>query len=44
MTGAMRAMLEAGANELAPATVRKAKEQLVLLCQSYMTAVVAESI
>jgi hypothetical protein len=35
MAGAMRSLLEAGPS---PATVRKAREQLVLLCQSYMTA------
>src|ERR1700723_3749376 len=35
MAGAMRFLLEAGPS---PATVRKAREQLVLLCQSYMTA------
>lgn len=36
MAGAMRSMLEAGAP---PAMVRKMREQLVLLCQSYLTAV-----
>jgi AcrR family transcriptional regulator len=35
MAGAMRSLLEAGPS---PVTVRKAREQLVLLCQSYMTA------
>jgi AcrR family transcriptional regulator len=35
MTGAMRALLESGPSA---ATVRKAREQLVLLCQSYMAA------
>ena len=35
MAGAMRSLLEAGPS---PATVRKAREQLVLLCESYMTA------
>ena len=38
MAGAMRSMLEAGASS---AMVRKMREQLVLLCQSYMTAVMA---
>jgi AcrR family transcriptional regulator len=38
MAGAMRSLLEAGPS---PATVRKAREQLVLLCQSYMTAATA---
>jgi len=37
MAGAMRSLLEAGSNP-SPATVRKAREQLVLLCQSYMVA------
>jgi AcrR family transcriptional regulator len=36
MGGAMRSLLESGPS---PATVRKAREQLVLLCQSYMAAV-----
>jgi AcrR family transcriptional regulator len=36
MAGAMRSLLEAGPS---PATVRKSREQLVLLCQSYMAAV-----
>jgi AcrR family transcriptional regulator len=35
MAGVMRSLLEAGPS---PATVRKTKEQLVLLCQSYMAA------
>ena len=39
MAGAMRSLLEAGPS---PATVRKAREQLVLLCQSYMTATTAK--
>lgn len=38
MAGAMRSVLEAGAS---PATVRKLREHLVLLCQSYMAAVTA---
>jgi AcrR family transcriptional regulator len=38
MTGAMRALLESGPSA---ATVRKAREQLVLLCQSYMAAATA---
>jgi AcrR family transcriptional regulator len=41
MAGAMRALLEAGPF---PATVRKAREQLVLLCQSYMTAATAKRV
>jgi AcrR family transcriptional regulator len=41
MAGAMRSLLEAGPS---PATVRKAREQLVLLCQSYMTAATAKRI
>ncbi len=36
MSGAMRSALEAGAS---PATFRKMREHLVLLCQSYMMAV-----
>jgi AcrR family transcriptional regulator len=36
MAGATRSVLEAGAS---PATVRKLREHLVLLCQSYMEAV-----
>jgi AcrR family transcriptional regulator len=35
IAGAMRSVLEAGAS---PAMVRKLREQLVLLCQSYMAA------
>jgi AcrR family transcriptional regulator len=35
MAGTMRSLLEAGPS---PATVRKAREHLVLLCQSYMAA------
>lgn len=35
MAGVMRSLLEAGPS---PAIVRKAREQLVLLCQSYMAA------
>ena len=38
MGGAMRSLLEAGPS---PGTVRKSREQLVLLCQSYMAAVTA---
>jgi AcrR family transcriptional regulator len=38
MAGAMRSLLEAGPT---PATVRKSREQLVLLCQSYMAAATA---
>jgi AcrR family transcriptional regulator len=36
IAGAMRSLLEAGPSSAA--TVRKAREQLVLLCQSYMAA------
>ena len=39
MAGAMRSLLEAGPTS---ATVRKSREQLVLLCQSYMAAATAE--
>jgi AcrR family transcriptional regulator len=39
MAGTMRSLLETGPS---PATVRKAREQLVLLCQSYMAAATAE--
>ena len=39
MAGAMRSLLEAGPS---PATVHKAREQLVLLCQSYMAAATAK--
>lgn len=35
MAGAMRSLLDVGPS---PATIRKAREQLVLLCQSYMAA------
>lgn len=41
MAGAMRSLLEARPT---PATVRKAREQLVLLCQSYMTAATAKRV
>jgi AcrR family transcriptional regulator len=41
MAGAMRSLLEAGPS---PATVRKSREQLVLLCQSYMTAATAKRV
>ena len=41
MAGAMRSLLEAGPS---PATVRKARDQLVLLCQSYMTAATAKRV
>jgi hypothetical protein len=41
IAGAMRSMLEAGPS---PATVRKAREQLVLLCQSYMAAATAKRV
>ena len=37
MAGVMRSMLEAGPS---PVTVRKSREQLVLLCQSYLSAAV----
>lgn len=40
MAGAMRSLLEAGSTS---STVRKSREQLVLLCQSYMMAAVAAS-
>jgi AcrR family transcriptional regulator len=39
--GAMRSLLEAGPT---PATVRNAREQLVLLCQSYMAAATARRV
>ena len=39
MSGAMRSLLESGPS---PAMVRKAREQLVLLCQSYMAAATAK--
>lgn len=38
MAGAIRSLLEA---EPSPSTVRKSREQLVLLCQSYMAAATA---
>jgi AcrR family transcriptional regulator len=38
MAGAIRSLLEVGPS---PATVRKSREQLVLLCQSYMGAATA---
>lgn len=41
MAGAMRSLLEAGPS---PATVRKSREQLVLLCQSYMAAATARRV
>lgn len=41
MAGTMRSLLEAGPS---PATVRKAREHLVLLCQSYMAAAAAERV
>ena len=41
MAGVMRSLLEAGPS---PAAVRKAREQLVLLCQSYMAAATAERV
>jgi AcrR family transcriptional regulator len=41
MSGTMRSALEAGAS---PATFRKKREHLVVLCQSYMTAVTAQRI
>ncbi|MGA9472210.1 MAG: TetR/AcrR family transcriptional regulator [Terriglobales bacterium] len=39
MAGAMRSLLENGPT---PSTVRKSREQLVLLCQSYMMAATAK--
>jgi AcrR family transcriptional regulator len=39
MAGAMRSLLEAEPNS---ATIRKSREQLVLLCQSYMAAATAK--
>jgi Tetracyclin repressor-like, C-terminal domain len=39
MAGAMRSLLDARPS---PSTVRKAREQLVLLCQSYMAAATAK--
>jgi hypothetical protein len=41
MGGAMRSLLESGPT---PATVRKSREQLVLLCQSYMAAATAKRV
>src|SRR5580658_5598980 len=41
MAGAMRSLLEAGPS---PSTVRKSREQLVLLCQSYMAAATANPV
>ena len=41
MGGAMRSLLESGPS---PSTVRKAREQLVLLCQSYMAAATAKRV
>jgi AcrR family transcriptional regulator len=41
MAGAMRSLLEAGPTS---ATVRKSREQLVLLCQSYMMAAIAKRV
>jgi hypothetical protein len=41
MSGAMRSLLEAGPTS---STVRKSREQLVLLCQSYMMAAIAKRV
>jgi AcrR family transcriptional regulator len=41
MAGAMRSLLEAGPS---PGSVRKLREQLVLLCQSYMMAATAQTV
>lgn len=41
MAGAMRSLLEVGPS---PATVRKLREQLVLLCRSYMLAATAKRV
>ena len=41
MAGAMRSLLEAGPTSF---TVRKSREQLVLLCQSYMMAATAKRV
>ena len=41
MAGAMRSLLEGGPS---PATVRKSREQLVLLCQSYMAVAAAKHV
>jgi len=38
MSGAMRSVLETGGS---PAMMRRPREPLVLLCQSYMTALTA---
>jgi AcrR family transcriptional regulator len=43
MGGAMRSLLESESHP-SPATIRKAREQLVLLCQSYMAAATALSV
>ena len=43
MEGAMRSLLEAGSSP-SPATVRKAREQFVLLCQSNMAAATAKRV
>jgi hypothetical protein len=41
MAGAMRSLLEAGPS---PGTVRKLRDQLVMLCQSYMMAATTKSV
>jgi len=41
MSGAMRSVLEAGGS---PAMMRKLRQHLVLLCQSYMAATTAERV
>jgi AcrR family transcriptional regulator len=41
MAGAIRSLLESGPS---PVTVRKSREQLVLLCQSYMAAATAKCV
>lgn len=43
MAGAMRSLLEARSSP-SPATVRQTREQLVLLCQSYIATVTAERV
>jgi 2-keto-3-deoxy-galactonokinase len=43
MAGAMRSLLEAGSSP-SPATARKVREQLVLLCQSYMATATAKRV
>jgi AcrR family transcriptional regulator len=43
MAGAMRSLLEGGSNP-SLATVREVREQLVLLCQSYMAAATTERV